>query len=257
MFLVKKFLAPLLFPLPLSLGLLLLGVLLLYSRRRQRLGRAVVTAGLALLAFFSLPFFGSRGLSALERDLETYAPAPGRPVQWVVVLGGGTAVDPRLPATEQLFQSSLVRLVEGIRILHLHPGAKLLLSGGAPFQSTRTEAGMMREAALSLGVDPARITLEEESVDTETEAVAVKGIVRDDPFVMVTAGLHLPRALALFRTQGLSPIPAPADRRVKRSGRRQRDLRLLYPNAGNLGASTTVIEERLGMAWARLRGKAR
>jgi uncharacterized SAM-binding protein YcdF (DUF218 family) len=52
------------------------------------------------------------------------------PIKFVVVLAGGHKSDPAIPVTSQLSGESMIRLVEGIRILRESPGAKLILSGG-------------------------------------------------------------------------------------------------------------------------------
>ena len=75
-------------------------------------------------------------------------------VKWVVVLGGGHTSSPELPAEcPSLDNSSLSRLVEGIRIHRELPGSKLLLSGGAVFDPV-PEAVTMAAVARMLGVSP-------------------------------------------------------------------------------------------------------
>ena len=53
MFLLKKIVSRFLFPLPLSLEFLILGLFLLWFTRRQRAGKALVTCGVVLLLGFS------------------------------------------------------------------------------------------------------------------------------------------------------------------------------------------------------------
>jgi uncharacterized SAM-binding protein YcdF (DUF218 family) len=241
---------------PLCVLLLLAGVLLLWRAKNRRWGRALASAGLGVLLLGALPPLPEAGIRYLEAPWSIYKPAAGADVRWVVVLGGGVTVDPGLPPTAQLTRSSLIRLVEGIRILGLHPQARLLLSGGTPFGAPRSEAAVMADAARQLGVSADRIVLEESSWDTEGQAAGVRPIVGRDPFVVVTTASHLRRAMALFEAQGLSPIPAPAEPRIKQGTCAIPDLRWLYPSAENLQVSTVVVYEFLGMAWARLRGKA-
>ncbi len=50
-----------------------------------------------------------------------------------MVLGGGHASAPDLPANSQVNGATLGRLVEGVRLHRAIPGSKLLLSGGAVF----------------------------------------------------------------------------------------------------------------------------
>ena len=45
--------------------------------------------------------------------------------------------------------------------------------------------------------------------------MVVKEIVGKDKFILVTSASHMLRAMALFRKQGMEPIPAPTDYMVK------------------------------------------
>jgi uncharacterized SAM-binding protein YcdF (DUF218 family) len=256
LFLFKKYTSPLLLPLPAALFLLVAGICLLRRRRNSGWGQVFSFAGLALLVLLSLPPVARREALLLEGQ---FAPARATPqtraqVKWVVVLSGGIGNVPTFPPNSELSRASLVRLVEGIRLLNEHPHARLLLTGGAPFNLGPSEASGMRDTALLLGVDPRRIVVEEESWDTEEQAAAVRPIVRDAPFLLVTSAVHMPRAMALFRKQGMEPIPAPTDFIVR--GRARLSPLTFYPSADSLFVSTQVARELLGLWWSRLRGQA-
>lgn len=256
MFLLKKVISSWLNPLSLCLLLLLAGVVWLWRRKGGGAGRALVTLGLALLYLASLEPLLLRAVAPLETRYPPYTPAPGATVIWVVVLSGGFSDDPTLPPNNQLGNITLARLVEGIRVLRFHPEARLLLSGGRLGRS-QSIAWTMGETAKLLGVAPERIALEEESRDTEEQAVAVKRLVREEPFVLVTSALHLPRSMSLFEKQGLSPLPAPAEHIDKRDQTTTlRDtLRKPLPSAETLHLWNAVAHEYLGSAWSRLRGR--
>ena len=53
--------------------------------------------------------------------------------------------------------------------------------------------------------------MQEEAKTTFEEALWMKKRVGDKPFVLITAGYHMPRAYGLFKKAGLNPIPAPTD----------------------------------------------
>lgn len=252
LFLLKKHISPLLLPLPFSMLLLLIGVALLWIPRRERAGKIVVTLALALLALFSSTPVSHALLGRLERQ---YPANPTAPARWVVVLSGGYSDDTRLPSTDRLSRDTLARLTEGIRLLKSRPGARLLVSGGSALGQQRGVALCMAEAAREMGVAPSRIVVESKTRDTEEQAIAVRKIVGKESFLLVTSAAHLPRSMALFRGQGLHPIPAPADHRIK-----PEECTLLlhyfYPGVDNLSYSTNAVYEYLGLAWARLRGRS-
>ncbi|MBI3024379.1 MAG: YdcF family protein [Candidatus Tectomicrobia bacterium] len=260
-FLLKKVLTPFILPLTICLGLLILGHFLLWFSRRQRAARALLLAGTALLIALSFHGVTDRMIAALEDRypplLDPLKPAfgdgrAGEPIRWIFVLGGGHQKDPRLPATSHLSDSSLVRLAEGIRLQRLLPESRLILSGGRT-SAPASEAEVMSEVAVQLGVSPSAIVLEPEALDTESQARAAPWYVGRDRFILVTSAAHMPRSMALFRRQGLRPIPAPTGHSfIRRAYRQPRDF---LPSVSALDASQTVIYERMGYLWAWLRGR--
>lgn len=253
-FWLKKTLAPFLFPVPITVALLVAGLGLLWSSKRQRSGRALVTFGTLLLILFAFDPTARALMHSFEGEQHAFDPGAVPPdgLGWVVVLGGGVVDDPRLPPNGQLSLPSLSRLVEGIRVLNHFPEAKLVVSGGVIFNAV-SEARVMAQVARSLGVDSVRIVLEEGSLDTKDQALNLANLL-DRPFALVTSASHMPRALALFRKQGLEPVPAPIDFALRRgtAGRRVTDF---IPNAGSLKVSSQAWYELLGHAWVRLRGQ--
>ncbi len=90
-------------------------------------------------------------------------------IDYVMVLGNGHVVDDEIPPTSQLSRAALMRLTEGIRILRMYPGAKLILSG-YDGGSEISHARMMANVALALGVAKSDIILLEDAKDTWEEA---------------------------------------------------------------------------------------
>lgn len=97
-------------------------------------------------------------------------------IKWVVVLGGGHISDPKIPITGQLSDASMARLVEGIRLHRELPKSKLILSGGSFFDRV-SNAKVLSEVAMALGVKKKNILLEEISKDTEDQARLIQQIV--------------------------------------------------------------------------------
>ncbi|HEX8354976.1 MAG TPA: ElyC/SanA/YdcF family protein [Pyrinomonadaceae bacterium] len=256
MFLFKKLVAPFLMPVPFCLALLVAGLALLWFTRRQRAGKYLATAGALLLVLLGYGVASNRLLARLERR---YAPvadaaaAAGR-VRWVVVLGGGSSSDRRLPEGMRLSEASLARLVEGVRLQRQLPGSRLLLSGGSVFGSD-PDAGTMRSLAVGLGVDPASLVLDSDSPDTETQAEVVRAQVGGEEFFLVTSAAHMRRSVALFKKAGTSPIPAPTHFLAQRGGGGLTPGDF-FPDAGGLRRAETVTYEYLGLAWAKIRGRA-
>jgi len=260
MFILKKLLSHCVYPLPLGLAMLILGLVCLWGTRRQRLGKALVTLGTLLLLLLSFPFLASELLAPLENRYpallhpETIAWETGKPgpsPRWIVVLGGGHVSDPRLPVNSQISEAALGRVVEGVRLYHAIPGSRLLLSGGRGFDPV-PESEVMARIALLLGVKPQDIMLESDSRDTAEEAELIAKMIGREKFILVTSAAHLPRSMALFRKCGMQPIPAPANYMVKKSQGCKR--RMFFPNPLHLMLAQNAVHEYLGLAWAWLRG---
>lgn len=259
-FLLKKFVSFWLMPLPFCLTLLTLGVILLLFSRRQRLARGLVASGTVLLLLLS-----NKAVSmALIRPLETrYAPiaelAPGETpppaladCRYIVVLGGGHGESPGFSAVNQLSTSARGRLMEALRLARALPETKLVFSGHAgPKQ--KSHAAVLADAAISLGVDPARIVRLDTPRDTEDESASTAHLVGPQRFVLVTSAWHMRRAMALMRGQGLDPVAAPADYTTRQpASTRFTDYTW---DTESLGRSTWAIYERIGYLWVWLRGK--
>lgn len=255
-FLLKKVVAPLFYPLPLCLLVLIVGLALLWWTGRQRLGKWVVTVGVGLLLIVGQGAFSEMLIRPLETRIPTLRPeslhvGSGKAIKWVVVLGAGQTTDPTVPLTSQISDVALVRLVEGIRVYRALPGSLLVLSGGAVFDS-RPEAVTMSRLAEQLGVDPDQIITETRSRDTVEEAVHLKPLIGADRFVLVTSASHMPRAMAIFHKRGMRPIPAPTDYYA------MDNLAFypasLFPGAGGIPVAQSAMHEYMGLAWAWLRG---
>jgi uncharacterized SAM-binding protein YcdF (DUF218 family) len=260
MFLFKKIIAPLLFPLPLCLLLMAIGILLLWFSRRQRLGKILTTVAFALLLLLSygpLPnallrrIEGQYAPLALTVQPDANVPVSLSGVKWIVVLGGGHSSDAKIPAVSNLYPGTLFRLIEAVKLHRRLPDTKLLLSGSGLWRSD-SEAEAMARVAEALGVERQSIVLEEKSNDTEDQARLIKPIIGDEPAILVTSAAHMPRAMALFKRAGMNPLPAPTDYKAVDAEPMPRDY---YPSPANLQKSEWAVYEGLGSLWAKLRGK--
>jgi uncharacterized SAM-binding protein YcdF (DUF218 family) len=261
MFLLKKIVASFLYPVSLCLEILILGLFFLWATRSPRRGKILVTLGTVFLLLFSLPVIASQFLTPLESrypallhpEAVNWGQTSQTSPKWIVVLGGGHVSDPRLPATSQISEAALARLVEGVRLYKALPGSKLIFSGGIVFDPV-PEAAVMARIAMLLGVKPQDIRLESDSRDTAQEAQNIAKMIGKEKFILVTSAAHMPRTLALFKKRGLEPIPAPTNFLV-RVGRHPASLEDLFPDSASLQGVRVAIHEYLGLAWAWLRGQ--
>lgn len=259
MFLLKKLLAPLFYPVPLCGLLLLTGCALLWLGKRPKVARILITTSCILFLFFGYGLYPRFALRYLETrhppllDISSLSASDRVKIDWIVVLGGGHNSHPNLPPSSQLNPESIVRVSEAVRLQRQLPQAKILLSSGEIY-ARESNASMMKKFALSIGVNEAILVTETSGRDTEGEAVALKPLLGDTPFILVTSASHMPRSMGLFRKQGTQPIPAPTYIRTLK-GESLFNPGMLYPSSSGFNGSERATHELLGILWAKLRGK--
>ena len=241
-------------PVPACLLMALTGLFFLWYTRRQKTGKILVTMSTVLLGVFSYCLVTDMLAKPLEQEYQPVTDFQAlEDVKWIIVLGGGSSVDPSLPPSTYLSEASLIRLSEGVFLHNRLPESKLILTGRSGFEGIRPVAEVMASTAEEWGVESENIVLETSATDTKDHPVYVKEIVGKDRSILVTSASHMPRAMGLFRKYGMDPIPAPTDYMVKE---REGGLRpgVFFPSAGSLEKAERVIHEYLGMVWARIRG---
>lgn len=258
LFWLKKAVSFFLMPLPVCVILILAGLWLMRSRRREKSGRRLLASGILLLLLCSNNLVSTWLIHPLESrypaipELTPGAPPPPALARcrYVVVLGGGSSDADNLPATAKLSSSALARIVEGVRLLQALPGARLVVSGPGT-ENRPTHAAVLARAAVTLGVAPERIIKIETARDTEDESQAVRQLIGDAPVALVTSAWHMPRAAALFRQAGVDALPCPADY-IARGDGKFRWLALRF-DTESLERSTLAVHEWIGICWLRLR----
>lgn len=133
MFLLKKYLSAVLYPYPLCFFIIAIGVVFLWTKKRRGWGRWCVTVGIVLLGLGSCQPLPRQAVRSLENNYAVFDTTAhsNSEIKWIVVLGGGVTDDPALPPNDQLSAVSLVRTIEGIRILKYYPEANILFCADA------------------------------------------------------------------------------------------------------------------------------
>ena len=259
LFWLKKSVSFWLMPLPVCLTLLVAGLWLTRRPRRARLGRGLLLVATAMLLLLTNKVVSKALIAPLETrypaipELHAGAPPPALAAcRFVVVLGSGHTDTPGLASTQQLSNSALGRLTEGVRLLRALPDARLVVSG-PPIGTNPSHATMLARAATALGIAPDSIVYVDNARDTEDESLAVKKLVGDAPVALVTSAWHMPRAVGLFRHAAVNVLPCPADF----MGNRNIDFRWedLTWDSASLDRSTAAVHEDLGLVWNWLRGR--
>jgi uncharacterized SAM-binding protein YcdF (DUF218 family) len=242
MFVIKKILTPFLLPPGLfSAYFLCSGAFRLYRRRQG--GVLHLTVG---LIFWLVSTHAAAAL--LLRGLESDCDPPARPYGDVIVLLGGGIVEavPDVSGTGTPSESMLPRVVTAVR-LQKRLNVPIIVSGGPVFSQTASEAAIVERFLVDLGVEKDRILLEERSRDTHENAVFVADICRQMSLtgpILVTAALHMKRAVRAFERAGLPVTAFPAGFHTAEGQPRQ--WRDFLPTAAGLHLFSRALHEYMG-----------
>lgn len=169
---------------------------------------------------------------------------------YIHVLGAGSSLDSRLPATMNLSPTTLIRLVEAIRIYN-HIKHPVLVTSAALSKQIKSQAKLAKEAAILLGVKEQNIQMLETPTSTMEEAIAFKEkFGTNKNVILVTSAIHMPRAVEIFADQGIQALPAPTDFQYKEEG--FNDSGLTFPTLSSLDLSNcyqTAVAKHLYYKW--------
>ena len=236
---------------PLGTANCLLGLALLLAwRGRVRSGMSVSALALVWLWVWSMPVT-SHWLAGRIEEIFPQVPIATVPHAQAIVVLGGAVTPPMIGRTEVDLKAAADRVWYAARLFHAGKAPLVLLSGGGDLERQAfSEARAMVVFLRDLGVLAQAIVLEETSRNTRENAAFSAALLKAhgiDHILLVTSALHMPRALALFKAQGLQVTPAPTDF----EGNQQLPPGLLawLPDAGALDGSALAMKELMGM-WA-------
>ena len=96
----------------------------------------------------------------------------------------------------------------------VNPESTLILTGGNPDRSGRTEAAVMRDILLERGVPEEKLTLEDQARTTKDNfRNAAQLIDPDEPVVLISSNYHMDRAVMTAKSAGFTHVlrlPAPS-----------------------------------------------
>jgi uncharacterized SAM-binding protein YcdF (DUF218 family) len=221
-----------------------------------RFARALALVCLGALLVVSMAPVGATLIEPLEDRFPQFpadAPAP----YGIIVLGGAIDDDASAARGQTTFEEGAARLTETAILARRYPQARLVYTGGSAtlWNSRSTEAIEGRKLLTALGVDPARITIEDRSRNTDENARFTAALVHPQPeqtWLIVTSAYHMPRAMGLFVKAGFAARAYPVDYRSLGGGR---DWRMNLEPARGLRLFDLAIHEWIGLLAYRASGR--
>ena len=220
LFPVTKIVGLLVEPYNLAVFLALCALALRLLRRGKRARRVLLYSAAGLLLVFGFGPTANLLLYPLESAHARPARLHGTPGA-VIVLGGFTH-DPRDSPSFYELSESADRFVEGVRLAHNYPKARLVISGGSSALIYRfyKEGSVIGSLALDMGLPARQVVVDSESRNTHENALYSKRLLANvkGPKVLITSASHMSRAVACFQKAGVSVVPWPVDYRRTGSG---------------------------------------
>ena len=249
-----KLVSNLLYPLGLSVCLLLLGLLARWWRW-PRNGALSMLLSVLVLLFTSNPMVARWLAGQLEAQ---YPQQPLHVIEQhdaILVLGGGIRI-PTAPAMHAQLGMSSDRLWYAAQLYQAGKAPRIILLGGNvyPQAGLQPEAYYARELLVQWGIPADAILVETQSRTTEQNRDNMLPLIQRYELksaLLVTSALHMPRAKTLFSTLPLHITPASADVLV-------RDIAYpalfdWLPSASALLLSTKALHEYYGRWFALIK----
>ncbi|MGQ9861133.1 MAG: YdcF family protein [Thiobacillaceae bacterium] len=246
--LVTNLVAALLLP-PLNLLVLSAwGAWLTRSRRRQRLGRALIWLSVAGLWLLSTPYLAGLMLDALKPP---YRPITGDQADAIVILGGGVQRGNLEYGGDTVGRLTLERVRYGAWLAR-ETGKPVLVTGGAP-EGGEAEGHLMRAVLEREFGIPVR-WVEDRAANTRENALHSAELLEAAGarrIFLVTHAWHLKRAIPEFERAGLVVIPAG----IGYSAPESQNVLDFLPSARGLRDSYYAMHEGIGLIWYRIRNQ--
>jgi len=229
-FTLKKIISASIMPLSITLFILFLGLLFLSDNNIKK-AKLYISIGFISLILISYQPISNTLLEPLETNYSKLTDIP-QGVNHILLLGGNIEK----------------RGWEALRLYYKIENAKIITSGykgDKKIPEAITTAKLFEE----LGIPKEDIIIHSKPKDTKEEAIETKKLLGDNPFILVTSGYHMTRAMAIFQKEGLNPIPAPTDIRS------EENKYTSIPKGRNLLSTEIALHEYIGIIWAKIKGQ--
>ncbi len=250
---LSTFLTNLVIPANLCITLLLLGAIL-YVFRHRKTGFVLAATGLCWAIFWSLPASSLWAGGRLEQLYPWHTPTSLPQAQAIVVLGGSTA-----NSRENWFQTKVGEAtksrVETASVLYHAGRAPLIVLSGAALDGNVSEAQMMANRLEHQGIPERALLLETRSYTTRENALYTAELLHARNIhhvLLVTSALHMPRAMAVFRKQGIDAVAAASPAQIVVPD--EPGFSFWQPSMRALSASRSIVKEYVALLVYWMRG---
>jgi uncharacterized SAM-binding protein YcdF (DUF218 family) len=226
--------------------LMCFGVVFLWLNKPRK-GKFFCTLALVYYGFFGILPIGLFLLDQLENRFPIQESLPKK-ITGIIILGGVVDVLVSEQRSRIALNGNVERVTSLIALTRRYPDATVVFTGGAGLigRPDLVEADIVRPLLNQFVIHPENLVYESKSRNTYENGIFTKEIIQpkpDDTWLLVTSAIHMPRAVGVFRHQGINVTPYPVD--FKQGGNRHYELSL-NPREG-LGDLRAALHEWLGL----------
>ena len=212
----------------------------------------IIRSTYLFLYLVSTDWFIDKRLYSLENTYSVVSETDLARGDIYVLLGGGiitTTGEGNIPG---LIPS--VRIMKTAEYYKKYP-KKILISGGTPLQNQESESSVYSKELIALGVASEDIIIEEESRNTNENALFTKKVLDEKGaknLILITSASHMKRSVNIFKKKlnGVEIIPAPCNFLASR----EKENNFYYlPKYSNFFKFQTWIWETIGNLYYKIK----
>ena len=171
-----KILEMFLLPSVFVLVLILIGIILIFRKKRGKLGKILIILGILFYYLFSITPVADLIISPLEKQYQPVQKGEMAKSDKIVMLLGGKESD--------VLRASEVLRLYNLQLTTYNLQSAIIISGRDPLSPKIEEAKEVKEFLVERGIPAENIILEDKSRNTKESAKNVKEMVSGEPFFL-------------------------------------------------------------------------
>lgn len=227
----------------------------LRKKPRLNVGWYFLIFATCILYFLSITPVSNILVYSLERQYQFPPREILEKVDIMVILGGGVKASDGFRKSSEASGATYSRVFNGVKIFRQSRASVLVLCGAGEQRDSETNAEVMKDIAIALGIPENKIITEDKSRNTMEHAIEIARLfppTKNVQIGIVTSALHMPRAVQAFSEKipenAVVPIPVGyIYSQLKYS------FENLIPHSDPFSTSNYAIHEWVGMLWYGVR----
>ena len=214
--------------------------------------RIFVFLAFIVLIVSSNPIVGNYLMQKLEHPYKPVSMSILNEADAIVVLSSGSFTKVGDDDNFRYELSDADRFFSGIELLKKYKANRLIFTAGqVPWISNwKPEGIVLRDKAISLGLDAKKILVTKTTQNTYEESIALTELLPSrSSILLVTSAFHTHRSKYLFEKQGFKVTPFPVD---FRSSTTKISIMSFLPNVKSLNKTSLFIRENIGRLYYKL-----